>query len=65
MGTLPNLICGKFTVGRKDNLPPDIYDYQQQKYVTENTFSLFSFVGMALLELGVIVECDEETVENI
>lgn len=43
----------------------DVYDYQQQKYVTENTFSLFSFVGMALLELGVIVECDEETVENI
>lgn len=22
--TLPNLICGKFTVGGKDNLPPDI-----------------------------------------
>lgn len=24
METLPNLICGKFTVGGKDNLPPDI-----------------------------------------
>lgn len=23
METLPNLICGKFTVGGKDNLPPD------------------------------------------
>ena len=38
-----------------------VYDYQQQKYITENTFSLFSLVGMALLELGVIVEYDEET----
>lgn len=45
-----------------DNLAPtllDVYDYQQQKYNTENTFSLLSLVGMALLELGVIVECDE------
>ena len=25
METLPNLICGKFTVGGKDNLPPDNY----------------------------------------
>lgn len=44
-----------------DNLAPillDVYDYQQQRYISENTFSLFSFVGMALLELGVIVECD-------
>ena len=23
METLPNLICGKFAVGGKDNLPPD------------------------------------------
>lgn len=37
----------------------DVYDYQQQRYISENTFSLFSFVGMALLELGVIVECDD------
>lgn len=37
-----------------------VYDYQQQKYMEENVFSLFSFVGMALLELGVIVECDED-----
>lgn len=43
----------------------DVYDYQQQKYIAEDTFSLFSFVGMALLELGVIVECDEETAESI
>lgn len=45
-----------------DNLAPtllEVYDYQQQKYNTENTFSLLSLVGMALLELGVIVECDE------
>ena len=44
-----------------DNLAPillDVYDYQQQRYISENTFSLFSFVGMALLELGIIVECD-------
>ena len=36
------------------------YDYQQQKYIDENVFSLLSLVGMALLELGVIIECDEE-----
>ena len=38
----------------------DVYDYQQQKYMDENVFSLLSLVGMALLELGVIIECDEE-----
>ena len=38
----------------------DVYDIQQQKYISENTFILFSFVGMALLELGVIVECDDD-----
>ena len=46
-----------------DNLSPtllDVYDYQQQRYISENTFSLFSFVGMALLELGVIVEYDDD-----
>lgn len=46
-----------------DNLAPtllDVYDIQQQKYKSENTFSIISLVGMALLELGVIVECDEE-----
>lgn len=37
-----------------------VYDYQQQKYIDENVFSLLSLVGMALLELGVIIECDEE-----
>ena len=46
-----------------DNLAPtllDVYDYQQQRYISENTFSLFSFVGMALLVLGVIVEYDDD-----
>lgn len=46
-----------------DNLAPtllEVYDYQQQKYIEENTFSLLSFVGMALLELGVITEVDED-----
>ena len=38
----------------------DVYDIQQQKYISENIFILFSFVGMALLELGVIVECDDD-----
>lgn len=45
-----------------DNLAPtllEVYDYQQQKYMEEDTFSLLSLVGMALLELGVIVEVDE------
>lgn len=46
-----------------DNLAPTLleaYDCQQQKYIEENTFSLLSFVGMALLELGVIIEVDED-----
>lgn len=46
-----------------DNLAPtllEVYDYQQRKYVEENVFSLLSLVGMALLELGVITECDVE-----
>ena len=38
----------------------DVYDYQQQKYIDENAFSFLSLVGMALLELGVISECDAE-----
>lgn len=38
----------------------DVYDFQQQKYTEENTFLLLSLVGMALLELGVIVEDDGE-----
>lgn len=46
-----------------DNLAPillNVYDYQQHLYTTENAFSFFSLVGMALLELGVIIEYDEE-----
>ena len=46
-----------------DNLAPtllNVYDYQQQSYKEKETFSLISLVGMALLELGVIVECDDE-----
>ena len=45
-----------------DNLAPTllaVYDSQQEKYNKEDTFSLLSLVGMALLELGVIIECDE------
>lgn len=45
-----------------DNLGPtmlNVYDAQQQKYNSDNTFTVLSLIGMALLELGVIVECDE------
>lgn len=45
-----------------DNLAPTllgVYDYQQQKYKTDKNFSLLSLVSMALLELGVITECNE------
>lgn len=44
-----------------DNLGPtmlNVYDAQQQKYNSSNTFTVLSLIGMALLELGVIVECD-------
>lgn len=47
-----------------DDLAPtllEVYDYQQQKYMKEDVFSLLSLVGMALLELGVIIE---EEVDN-
>lgn len=46
-----------------DNLAPtllNIYDKQQEKYALDKAFSLISLVAMAFLELGVIVECDEE-----
>ena len=45
-----------------DNLAPTllgVYDGQQQKYVTDQKFSLLSLVSMALLELGVVVECED------
>lgn len=45
-----------------DSLAPTllgIYDGQQQKCKEDKTFSALSLISMALLELGVIVECDE------
>lgn len=45
-----------------DNLAPtllEVYDRQQEKCKTEQIFSLLSLVSMALLELGIITECDE------
>lgn len=45
-----------------DNLAPTLlssYDYEQERYNSEDTLLLFSLAGMALLELGVIVECGE------
>lgn len=40
----------------------EVYDYQQRKYNEEITFSFLSLAGMALLELGVIVESEDEDV---
>lgn len=37
-----------------------LYDAQQQKYKTDETFSLLSLVSMALLELGIIIEDESE-----
>ena len=45
-----------------DNLAPTllgVYNGQQEKYKKEGSFSLLSMVSMALLELGVITECNE------
>ena len=45
-----------------DHLTPvllDVYDYQQNRYTDENTFSFFSLVAMAFLEIGVITECED------
>lgn len=47
-----------------DDLAPtllEVYDCQQQKYMEEDVFFMLSLVGMALLELGVIIE---EEVDN-
>lgn len=45
-----------------DNLAPallDVYDRQQEKQKADGTFSVLSLISMALLELGVIIECEE------
>lgn len=34
----------------------DVYDYEQNEYFEKGTFKFLSLVGMALLELGLIVE---------
>lgn len=44
-----------------DNLSPTLlktYDMQQQRYLSDNVFSLLSLIGMSLLELGLIIEYD-------
>ncbi len=46
-----------------DHLAPvllDVYDHQQNQYTEKNTFSFFSLVAMAFLELGIITECEDE-----
>lgn len=45
-----------------DNLAPTllgVYDSQQSKQKNDGAFSLLSLVSMALLELGIIVECED------
>lgn len=37
-----------------------VYDAQQSKCQAESAFSLLSLVSLAMLELGVIVECEED-----
>ncbi len=39
-----------------------VYDVQQGLYRQEKGFSLLSLISMALLELGILVEEDDETV---
>lgn len=41
-----------------------VYDFQQEKQKQEGFFSLISLVSMALLELGIITECDESESEE-
>ena len=46
-----------------DDLAPvmlDAYEIQQAKQKSDGTFSLLSFISMALLELGLIIEAEEE-----
>lgn len=51
---------GKYDIDNLGSTLLEVYDYQQDKYCNEDIFSLLSLVGMALLELGVIVELDNE-----
>jgi hypothetical protein len=58
--------CGLKSIGIQtydlDYLAPTLleaYDNQQKKYSEDDVFWLLSLVGMALLELGVIIEYDE------
>lgn len=46
-----------------DNLAPTLlgaYEAQQEKHKTDGNFSLLSFVSMALLELVIITDCDDD-----
>ena len=57
---LENLGCGTYDL---DALGPALlaaYDAQQESYKKEGTFSLLSLFSMALLELGILVEEQEE-----
>lgn len=45
-----------------DNLAPtflDAYETEQKRHKANGKFSLLSFISMALLELGIITECDD------
>lgn len=47
-----------------DDLAPTllgVYDWQQTKCKADSSFSLLSLISMALLELGIIVECDDDS----
>ena len=49
-----------------DNLGPTllgVYEIQQKKVEEEQSFSALSLISMALLELGIIVECEDEVVD--
>ena len=50
-----------------DNLAPtllNVYEMQQKKMLEENAFSALSLISMALLELGLIVECQDDDVNS-
>lgn len=61
---LENLGCGTYDL---DALGPALlaaYDAQQESYKKEGTFSLLSLFSMVLLELGILVEEQEEEPEE-
>ena len=60
---LNDLGLGNYDLDRLAPTLLGVYEEQQKSYEEGEVFSLLSLFSMALLELGVIVECDEDEID--